>query len=349
MDLHSFQYKRILVINLGGIGDVLLSTPALRTLKNTYPFAEISMLVVPRVVPLAERLPYITRVYSFQKTGFDLFDAVQNIPNLMLLRNGKFHLAINMRRISSLESSRKLQMILNIIRPAQTAGRNTEARGGFFTISIPEEDLTKTSEMDHDLALVEQLGVKISDRAIDFPLRSEDNTAVERIMKRYDRELHTPIIVVQPGGKPGKRWMKDRFSQLINRLRTSTDAFYVITGSKEERGLAAHIASSAGTDAANLAGKLTIFQTGALLKKAKLFITNDNGMMHVAAGLQVPMVAMLTPGSISRYDPRIVDPKALVLWKEPPCAPCIRDDCTDPACLQDISVEEALEACLTFL
>ncbi|MCX5667895.1 MAG: methyltransferase domain-containing protein [Candidatus Omnitrophica bacterium] len=180
------KIRNVLAVNLGGIGDVLFSTPALRALKGFYPNAEISMLLDPKTREIAVDLPYVTDTYILHR-GFPgaagLWKLPENITTLLALRKKRFGLALNMRTLASAAGAFKMRMLLAAIGPRVTAGRNTEGRGTFFDIAISETDEGQMHEMEYDLELAGKLGAKSDGKKIDYEFTDEGAEMARKVLK----------------------------------------------------------------------------------------------------------------------------------------------------------------------
>jgi heptosyltransferase-2 len=346
--LQPSEVKKILVVNFGGIGDVLLSTPALRALKKTYPRAKLNLLVARRVESLARTLTYVDRVFGLEVTHPWIYGGY-NLLTLLSLRKENIDLAVNMRTIVSLKSALKLYLVLALIRPEIKAGRNTAGRGIFFDLVIPEEDIGSRCELDYNIALAEALGAQVTDRSIDFSVKQESREALKKLLLQAGIKDSDIIVGIHPGGRPSRRWPADNFILLMQKIRRQTDCFFVITGASDERSLADKIIKQSQVAAINLAGKLDIETLGALLMRCNLYISNDTGPMHIAAMLKTPLVAILGPGCFNQYNPQSLSCDAVVLYKPTDCSPCNKFRCRSLACLRNITVGEAVAAVFKFL
>jgi len=347
------RQKKILIINLGGIGDILLSFPALKALRSFYQGYGISMLVTSRAYQLIEGLPYIDQAKAFSVEyggSFGLSNFFNNLGTLFSLRKEKFDVALNMRTILSDKSARKIKFMLDIINPRIKAGRDTEGRGTFFDIKIPETDLGDKCEMEYDIDMVRVLGGKVIDKNID--LRIEEGIVKKVARMLYDAGVSSVdenLVCVHPGGMPSRRWPVENFAAVINALKTKVKCKFIITGASDESELARSIASGVNCPVIDFTGKLNVLELAALIKKCSLFISNDTGPMHIAAGLKIPQVAILGPGDIKRYNPCYISDKAVVLYKKADCSPCFKISCGQLKCLSVISPEEVIDAALRIM
>lgn len=344
----NLTYNKILIVNFGGLGDVLLSTLALRALKNNFPKTQISILVVQHVYEIVKSLSYIDHIFIFH-LRYSPVNFLKNFYTLLDLRRRHFDLLINMRTIVSQRSASKLKFLLNIINPKIKAGRDTDGRAKFFDIKIPETLIGQKYEMDYDIEMVKALGVEVKDRVIDFEIDTESVKKIDKVLEKEGIAKDAILISIHPGGVPCHRWPIENFVQVINEIAQKISCKFVITGQKDEIRLANRLKKITHTEIINFAGKLNLKELIAFIKRCNLFVTNDTGPMHIAAILKTPLIAIFGPGDITRYDPRNIFDKAIVLYKKIECSPCEKIRCRDIKCLKMISPKEVIDAVFYFL
>ncbi len=339
-------YTKILIINLGGIGDVLLSSPALRALKKLFPEAKIYLLVFSRVLELVNELAYIDKTLIFQRNIKDIF---KNLNALFRLRKEKFDMAINMRTLVSKRGAQKIKFLLDFINPKVKVGRNTEGRGYFFDVKIPETDTKNKFEMEYDIDTAKALGADVTDKNIDFVINNKNEKKIDKILREEGIGEKDILIGIHPGGKLSHRWPLENFFKVIFEINKKISCKFVITGDKNDTVLGKKIINTINVRIIDLTGQLGLGELGALIKRCNLFISNDTGPMHMGSILKTPLIAMFGPGYIRRYDPRYITEKAIVLYKKVGCAPCEKVKCKSLRCLKAISPEEVIKAALYFL
>ena len=339
------NYKKILVVNLGGIGDLLLSTPALRSLKKAFPGASLEVLIVPRAVEAVRELPYISKVHFFYFGWRYIF---RNIQTVLGLRRSAFDIAMNMRTLNSYVSAQKMRLFLRLIKPKLRAGRNTAGRGAFFDIQVPESALGEVSVMAYDMELAQAAGAPAGDRTIDFAIGPADAARVGELFAASGIRDTDLVVGIAPGGRENRRWPGERFSLLMQKLSGVAPCRFVITGDVNEKLLAQAIAKDMPS-AVDLSGKLSLKELGACIGRCRLFISNDTGSMHVAAIVKTPLVAIFGPGSLAWYDPRHISDKVKVVYKKIACSPCEKPRCAHVRCLMMVDPDEVLEAAVALL
>jgi ADP-heptose:LPS heptosyltransferase len=247
----SMNYRKILVVNLGGMGDIILSTPALRALKNHFPAAHISMLVAPSVSEVARGFSYISNVFIFFKKCSPV-SFLKNIYTLLKLRRSHFDILINMRTMTSARSAGKLSSLISFINPSVKVGRNTEGRGTFFDIKIPETDEGDRYEMEYDIETVKTLGIEVIDRSINFSIDKKSEENVNKILEKEGVTEGVILIGIHPGGPPCHRWSIENFSSLVKEIKEKINCRFVITGIASEKYLATRLITMVGAQLINM-------------------------------------------------------------------------------------------------
>lgn len=344
--------RSILIINLGGIGDALLSTPAVRALAAAYPLAAVSVLASASAAEVFRTLPYIKEVCVLPvkyRGSVSFASMAVQVGLLAGLRKKRFDLAVNMRTIYSRSGAFKMRALLWAIGAGATAGRNTEGRGGFFDVSIDETRRAARYERDYDIELVERLGAKVDDLRIDLVITAADREAASGLLSAAGISGGDILVGIHPGGKPSRRLAPERFAKAATILNRRLGCKFILTGDASEKALAADIRRMSGIEMADAAGALPLGATAAVIERCGLYISNDTANMHIAAILQRPLVAIFGPGDVTRFDPRIISGRAAVIYDPVDCAPCERMSCPRMDCLANVSAGEIADAALGLL
>ncbi|MFH1062922.1 MAG: glycosyltransferase family 9 protein [Candidatus Omnitrophota bacterium] len=346
------NYKKILIVNLAGIGDLLLSIPALKSLRESFPAAQISLLTTDKVYALAEDFEFIDNIYSLKMDYGGILGISRifaHIITLLKLRMESFDVAVNMRTLVSDKSAKKMKLLLKIINPKKIAGRDTEKRGNFFDIKIPETQVGMKYESEYDLEMVEALGAAVVDREINFKVSADDLVDIEKKLLAQNISKDSIIIGIHPGGMPTRRWPIARFCQLVEMISKQVDCYFVITGGYNEINLAQMLVKTVPDKVISFAGELNIKQTATLIASCNVFISNDTGPMHIAAILKTPLIALFGPGDIKRFDPRVIFKPAIVFYNKQECAPCENVFCDNMICMQSIQTDDVAKAVIALL
>lgn len=353
------KIDKILIMNLGGMGDLLLSIPAIRSLKKLYPQSQISLLTVDRSkevgfeLPFIDRvlaIPYKTQIYRGLNFIFGPWEFAKTLLYFHNLRKEHFYLMVNFRTIDSFASALKTALVFYLVGAKFKAGRDTEGRGFFYDKRIFEPFSGKKSEIEYDLDVISSFGGDTGDKSIQITIKDEAVNQVRDILRNAGVDINEELIAIAPGAPwPAKRWNIENFISVAKSITQKARKILVI-GSTQEINLCKQLADE--TLALNLAGMLNFRQLKAVISLCSLFITNDTGVMHLAAAIRCPMVALIGPGDLTRYYPAGDKEKIVVLHHPLDCSPCFKYDCNSKRCLTSVTPEEvvtAAEGLLTML
>ncbi len=326
-----------LIIAPQWIGDAVMTEPLLRRLAARG--ERLTVGALPWVAPVYRAMPQVADVIEFPFAHGGLqFKARRSIAKRLA---GQFDKAY------VLPNSLKSALLPFLASIPQRIGYLGESRVGLLTHRL-KNPKNKPPMVAFYSALSGESGL-----ADDRPEMQMDEAQVEATLHELSLSRGT-YVVFAPGAEfgPAKRWPAHHFSELAAQL----DATVVLLGSGKEAALCDEIAAPVNAvqtgKCLNLAGKTSLPQALALIAASRSTISNDSGLMHVAAALGVPQVAIF--GSSSPLHTPPLNDKAHVLWLkadpayQPPldCAPCFSRECPldHTRCLNDIGAERVLTA-----
>ncbi|MFH0809951.1 MAG: lipopolysaccharide heptosyltransferase II [Pseudomonadota bacterium] len=325
------------------VGDALLATPALHALRRTLPRSHICVLAKPWVAPLFEASPDCDEVFTYERPGRHA-----GIVGLWLLCR-----ELRCRRFGAavlFQNAFEAALISRLARIPVRAGYATDARGLLLNHAVPVNGAKSLHEADYYLRLVECLG---GDCRVDRRLRLTLPEWAERAGDRRLAELGlegVPLIGLAPGAQYGtaKRWPAERFAAVGDALVAATAGAAIIFGSRGEQDVARSVAERMRGRCFDLAGKTPLLEAAAVISRLAVFITNDSGLMHLAAALSVPLVAVFGPTDERRTSP--LGRQSRLVRHSFECAPCLKRHCpTDHRCMLAITPEEVLGEALGLL
>lgn len=331
----------ILFIELAGIGDAVLSVPAIRNLRRCFPAASIVVLAYPETAQLLKKCPYLDRLFVLRhgRTGL-----LENMTTLIKLKKMNFDKAINLYRLYSTAGAIKMRLLLNFIKPKIKIGRNTDGKGPFFDIKINDSSASQRHDAQVKLDLIEALGCRIEDKHLEVWFDDSDTQFIRDFLEKNSVSDSDILIGINPGSRrPSRRWRQERYAATADELVKKYKAKIIMTGSQAEHGLIEKIIRKMSHRPIDTCGRLSLTQTAALINKCRLYISNDTAPMHIANALKVPLVAIMGPGTM-RTAPYQKE-NCIILKKESSCAPCYKFSCWEQKCLDAISVDEVIEAC----
>lgn len=334
MELDTRSVKKILIINLAFIGDVVLSTPVARALRQKWPEAIIDMLVVPLTVPIAKGNPFVDHVIEYDKRG--RHKKIGNLIGLVReIRAQRYDLAIATNHASR---GAILAWVSGI---RYRVGYDAQHAGIFLTHIASAKRTEIRHEAENYLDVLKPLGIRTEDTSLTFRVDPED---VASMWEKVTPVPEKPIVVICPiGSYPLKSWRFDGYAELIRRL-APVAACYLIGGRGEQRQLE-EINASSGSLAGVLAGTLTLGEVAALIEKAKLLVTVDTGPMHIANAVGTPAVALFGPTDPKGWGPR--GASDIVLQHPVNCSPCWgKRPCEDHQCMKNLDTDTVISAAI---
>lgn len=347
--------KRIVVIQLAGLGDTLMLTPALAALQSEYPKAKIDFVTLHGYVKDAfknhPRFNNITTLPAYpghwiisqfvNRSGWKLvLTALRYYPQVLLIHLfSRYDVGINFA-LSGFD--RKLGNALLYC-------LNVRSRVG--SVGLSDKLLTDSVTVDHArmhrsaayLKFLEPLGISPGSGAYEYPVREDDLEIVKLALRRESVDTSRPLAVIHPGGKihiNSRRWPAEYFARVCDSLSVNEGFEIVLTGDSDDVAVCRQIAKSLGTKAKSLAGRFTFAETAALLSLCQLCITNDTSTLHLAEAVQVPRVISI----FGPTDADILAPQSerhVVLRSKLACAPCMGGiiDANTERCWRDVKEE----------
>ena len=328
--------RSILIVNTTAMGDTLLSTPAIRAIRGTFPKAKMTALVSRAAKEVLLHNPHIDRMIE-QPGRVDL-PFLFHLPKLLkTIRDEKCDLAV------ILDGNDPEAVPLSYLSGARYRVGWAGSQLGFLLTHPVDFNRSNQHHIEVWHEHLSALGIKPQGIEMELTLSSEEKEGAERTLAARDL-LGRPRVGLHPFAKKlsGKEWPFDRVIELANRL--SGQGFQpILFGGKQEKKVADEMVLKANKRLISFAGDHSIRETMALIARCDLFVSLDSGPMHISQALGVPTVALFGPS-----DPRVSGPlmtSAVVLKKEFSCSPCGRAPCPHQvACMHAIEVREVIEA-----
>ncbi|KQR89753.1 ADP-heptose--LPS heptosyltransferase [Burkholderia sp. Leaf177] len=334
--------RRALVIAPNWIGDALMAQPLFSLLKKLHPRIVIDAVAPAWVAPVLERMPEIHDVYAT-----DLAHG-----KLQMLR--RWQLASDLRDVGYdaayvLPNSFKSALIPFMAGINLRIGYKGESRYGLLNVrhANPPKD-ERPPMVNQYAALAYAPGARLpwlqenATVPVPVPRLDLDLNEAARVSTRFNLDTRAPLVVFCPGAEfgPAKRWPPEHFASLAQFIAQSFPyARIVALGSPKDAPLAQAIADRA-SNVRNLCGQTSLGEACALISRASAVVTNDSGLMHVAAALRRPLVAVF--GSTDpRHTPPLSD-LAKVQWLHLECSPCFARECPlgHLNCLRELGADQ---------
>ena len=336
--------NRLLVVLPNWFGETLFVTPLLRVLRHQRPDAYVATLGWPSCREVLLHNPHIDELLDYDERQAHR-GLVGRWRLIRTLRTHRFDTAFILRK----SLSRTLLLALAGI-PGRIGFENAKT-GWLLTRRVSPDSMPRHKAFSY-LPLLEAMGLSVVLHPYEYTVSAEERYAArDKCQPPFPAQKVSdtsgPLIVFHHGAKwPHKRWAADRFATLGDRVVAAHQARVVITGGPGDVALAESIKQGMHQSAILVAGKTTLRQLGALVEQAHLVVSNDTGVLHIAAALHRPMVALYGPTSPLLTGP-LGDPQRTVVLHHADCCPripCRRPDRPAHPGMDSITVEEAYDA-----
>ncbi|HBR15176.1 MAG TPA: hypothetical protein DD723_06515 [Candidatus Omnitrophica bacterium] len=312
------RIKKILVISLSNIGDVILTFPVIDILKTELPAAALSLVIGPKAQSLFNGNPYLDKVYIYHKKQSPL----DILPWIWKLRKQRFDLVVDLRNTAI-----PLMIAPQFRTPLWTAKSET--------LHMKEKHLKRlgtvfpnTSRLDRSYALfIPPIEVQYVRRLIGDEMGHD---------QKY--------VVVAPGAADrAKRWIEEGFAEVCDQLVGSEHLKVVFVGDEQDQKVAARIAEKMSEPSVNLCGRVSLIQLAEVLKHCHLAIGNDSAPMHLASYLDRPVLTIFGPTDPRKYGPWST--KAAFIQGRADCRACRDPDhIKDHDCIRSVTGSDVLKA-----
>ena len=328
---------KLLFIGFSGLGNAILLRPVLARLKSAIPGLGIDAVGRNR----AAGEIFMDRAVIDE---FILWPR-QNTLRWRLLR--RFYGRYDATIITAESFGWKSALFARLIGARQVIGYNNGEWYTVFCHSLLARD-PRQHELSWHSQILRHFKVPEDGLSIALKLPSQSSPQLEALLK----ENVACRIAIHTGSSKNllaKRWPLERFVSVAEALHRSLGAQILFVGGPDESAHIAGIKRMISVPAEMLIGKLSVLETAHVLQKSDLMITNDSGLMHLAAAVGTPVVAIFGPTNVVKNRP--LGEKKIIVSKELPCRPCdLSKKCPESlACLAAISVEDVLQAAARLL
>lgn len=343
--------RRILCVRLDYIGDVLMTTPAMRALKQAMPGRHVTLLTSPGGAGVAPYIPEIddTIVYSapWMKSS-STHQAQTDLAMIGRLASGNFDAAV----IFTVYSQNPLPaaMLCYLAGIPLRLAHCHENPYQLLTHWIPDPEPHERirHEVQRQLDLVANANAQTDDKRLSFRLCDSDRAFVQGLLQSLGIDPGQQWLMLHPGATaPSRRYPAQHWSAAAHMLAKHLRCPLIFTGSEQEAALIEEIREDL-SDTCSLAGELSLGQFAALIAQAPLLISNNTGPAHIAAALGTPIVdlyALTNP----QHTPWMVPHR--VLFHDVPCRNCYKSVCPEGHhdCLSRVAPERVADAAIELL
>jgi lipopolysaccharide heptosyltransferase II len=344
--------NRILLIRLDSMGDVLMTEPAFRAVRESRPGAHIALLTSPSGANAAAMMPEIDTAVVYHapwmKNGGYGRGELHDAALIRYLRTIRFDAAIIFTVYSQSSLPAALLAYLSGIPLRLAHARENPYRLLTHWVKEIEPELLVRHEVRRQLDLVAEVGFMVRDKRIQVRIRPEHRASALRILRERGVDLAQGFMVVHPGATAAsRRYAPEKFAEAMADLHRRHGAQLVLSGSASELPLLRSIEQACGVPVIRLTGLRTpVF--AAVLQLSRLLISNNTGPVHLAAAVGTPIIdlyALTNP----QHTPWQVPHR--LLFHDVPCRNCYRSVCPEGhhRCLQLVEPRQVVDAAMELM
>ncbi|MDP8211899.1 MAG: lipopolysaccharide heptosyltransferase II [Candidatus Zapsychrus exili] len=351
--------KKILIINIFGIGDVLFTIPLIRNLKQDYKDCSIGYLSNRRTEFVLNSNPFVDKVFVYERDEFYQFSKESKI----LYFKKFFELIGNIRQekydvVIDVSLNRLMSFVAFLAGIPKRIGFNYKNRSIFLNKKIKLEGYEGKHIVEYYLELLCEIGVSTEKKELKLNISKEDDAWSKDFFNKNGIEGKNTIALV-PGG--GASWGKDarykclpaeKYAKLADKIIENYSLDIILLGDASEHELCMKIAHLMDKKPILVAGKTTIGQFAALVSKCRCVVLNDGGPLHISVAAGAKTISVFGPVDENVYGPFPSDGH-IVVKASVVCRPCYRkfrrSSCEHISCLNNITVEDLFRKVQSFL
>ncbi len=341
LKVKSKKYRRILIVRLDRIGDVVLSTPVIKALKEANPGSVISFMSSPHAKDILESNPALDEVILYDKASAEK-GILGNLKFILRLRKKKFDLAV------VLHPTVRSHIVTALAGIPRRIGYDRKW-GFLLTTKVPHtKEFGLKHEIDYTLDILRYIGIEPRDKSLYIGVNERSERKVDELFRQSGIGKDDLCVAVNPGAScASKRWGAAKFAEVAGRLAAKYGARIVIVAGESDKSLGDEVAALLEGGCVNLSGRTTVADLASVLRRVRLFVSNDSGPVHIACAVGTPVIAIF--GRSDRgLSPRRWGPtggRDVVLYKDAGCDECLAHNCKRGfACLEAITVDEVVAA-----
>ncbi len=334
------QVRRVLIIKMSALGDILHALPVSAALKEAYPHLEITWAVEEPFVALLEGNPYLHNLLVLPKLKFSKLKSAEYRRNyfgrLKAARAQKFDLALDLQGLT-----KSAIVALGSGAPVRLGYHWLREAAGLVERRLPKHP-DSVHIVDQYLDVARYLGAVPKVVKFPFYISAEDTNAVDALLREANLTPDMPFISINPASAQViKQWNAAHFAELIDRLKREHGLPSVLVTA--DKAVAAQVADAATESFLNLCGRTNLKQLAAVIKRSAVHVCGDTGSSPLAVALERPVVTLVGPTDPDRIHP--YGQRDNVLSHREFCGTnCDWHHCefARPRCLDAITVDEVL-------
>jgi heptosyltransferase-2 len=353
------KIRSILVLRLGGIGDMVMATPAIKSLRKHFTKARLTVLAEEPAAEVIRGAPYVDELLTFRnlytyrrKSIFTLplnpKPILEELDLARLLFFRRFNLFVDLHLIYGYKNAIRPMLTGYLSRAPIRAGLDTDGYGFFLNLRVPDSAFQPRQITYRSLDVAAALGADVSDKQTEVWITDQDREFSRQLLRDNigaDNRLRVGLhIGANPWVLMRQSWPLERFARVADALAQKYNTHIIVTGNKSEQPLADRLAGLMQNKPFMAVGRTTLKQAAALMGQCHLFISSDTGPMHMAVAMKTPTVGIFGPGNWPALGTYAPETNFTMVRRDIDCWPCHKLDCASRACMEKVTVEDVLDA-----
>jgi len=342
--------RNLLVMRLDNIGDVIMTSSTMRSLKENLPDAKLTLMASPGGSLAAPLLPWVdevmTRRVLWQDLGRLEFDPAREWQLVETLRDRQFDAAIILTSFN--QSPHPAGFLCGLAEIPLRLGESKEMGGTALVheVAAAPDDI---HQVDRNLRLIESVGFEVSDRSLTIQIPEVAQRSVSDRLNQFGLADDDPFLLLNPWTScQSRNYASDRFAISARQLAEITGWKVVVTGVEKDRANSSELLKILGEWAIDLIGATDLSELAALIARARLMLSNNTSTMHLADATRTPSVILFS-GTELESQWRSRDNPSILLRQPTFCSPCYAFTCPYHLGCLDIAPEQVVAAGLELL
>ena len=325
----NMDFKRILIVKLSSIGDVVHALPALSALRKRFPESYIAWVVKKKAADIIIGHPYLDEVI--------IYEGIRKTAKK--LRSLKFDLAIDLQGLFR-------SGLLTFLSRAKTRLGFSRANSRELSHLFLTQRVTPGEEdrhvIDKNLSLLRPLRIEVREKEFIIPVSNENKEYIANFLREEGVTSNDLLITLNPGASwPSKLWPEERWAELADRLIEKLKAKIIFLWGPRKKDFVDNIVKRM-KNGPIISCKTSLKELTALIAECRLFVGGETGPLHIACALNIPTVALIGPTDPTRNGP--YGEGHMVIEKDLPCRGCWKYKCKRLDCMKLITADEVFSA-----
>ncbi|MCF7873293.1 MAG: lipopolysaccharide heptosyltransferase II [Candidatus Omnitrophica bacterium] len=335
---------KILLVEPNWLGDVILTTPAFKAIKEVYPKSFLAVVVARKAAPILENNPHIDKIFKLdeKKEERTIFSKIKFIKKI---RTYQFDKAFLLHR------SFTKTLLVFLAKTKEIIGYNYKKRSLLLSKKIPVINKDSVHKQDYYLNILKISGINIDNKNCQVYLGKAEEKNLEKILPQANHLNGNYLIGINPHSNwPPKDWPLSNYQKLIKKiLNKYPNSTFFITSKNKQKNIPA-IFTQFGKKVIDLSGKTNLRQLACLYSQLDLVISGDSGPLHLAGAVGTKFIAIFGPTSPSCTKP-INRTKGYLLFENDICpVPCYQKNCPkNHQCMLKITPQTVAKTTLALL